>query len=75
MLDGKTVAVVVPAFDEEDLIGTTIAGIPELVDRMYFDTPEELQEMAGRQVHAHLLKLRAEGKVAGRDVKSAWKTA
>jgi beta-lactamase-like protein len=51
------------------------AKIPELVDRMYFDTPDELQEMAGRQVHAHLLKLRAEGKVAGRDVKSAWKTA
>ena len=34
MLDGKTVAVVVPAFDEEHLIGTTIAGIPELVDRV-----------------------------------------
>jgi glycosyltransferase involved in cell wall biosynthesis len=34
MLDGKTVAVVVPAFDEEQLIGTTIAGIPALVDRV-----------------------------------------
>jgi len=34
MLDGKTVAVVVPAFHEEHLIGTTIAGIPELVDRV-----------------------------------------
>jgi len=51
------------------------AKIPELVERMYFDTPEELHEMAGRQVHAHLLKLRAAGKVAGRDVKSAWKIA
>jgi glycosyltransferase involved in cell wall biosynthesis len=34
VLDEKTVAVVVPAFDEEQLIGTTIAGIPELVDRV-----------------------------------------
>jgi Glycosyltransferases involved in cell wall biogenesis len=34
VLDGKTVAVVVPAFDEEHLIGTTIASIPELVDRV-----------------------------------------
>jgi len=32
MLDGKRVAVVVPAFDEEQLIGTTLAGIPEFVD-------------------------------------------
>jgi glycosyltransferase involved in cell wall biosynthesis len=34
VLEGKTVAVVVPAFDEVHLIGTTIAGIPELVDRV-----------------------------------------
>jgi glycosyltransferase involved in cell wall biosynthesis len=34
VLQGKTVAVVVPAFHEEHLIGTTIAGIPELVDRV-----------------------------------------
>ena len=35
MLDGKRVAVVVPAFDEEQLIGTTLAGIPELVDKVF----------------------------------------
>src|SRR3954451_16473648 len=35
MFEGKRVAVVVPAHDEEQLIGTTIAGIPEFVDRIY----------------------------------------
>ena len=35
MLEGKRVAVVVPAHDEERLIGGTLATIPELVDRIY----------------------------------------
>jgi glycosyltransferase involved in cell wall biosynthesis len=35
MLDGKRIAVVVPAFDEEDLIGTTLAGMPEFVDHVF----------------------------------------
>ena len=35
MLDGKTVAVVVPAHDEEQLVAATLAGIPDFVDRVY----------------------------------------
>ena len=35
MLEGKRVAVVVPAHDEEGLIATTLAGIPAFVDRIY----------------------------------------
>jgi glycosyltransferase involved in cell wall biosynthesis len=35
VLGDKTVAVVVPAHDEERLVGATIAGIPDFVDRIY----------------------------------------
>jgi len=58
-----------------DVLSAGPARIPEITERLYQDTPAELQEMARRQVHAHLLKLRADGKAAGRDVKSAWKLA
>ena len=34
MLEGKTVAVVVPAHEEETLVGTTLGGIPGFVDRV-----------------------------------------
>jgi glycosyltransferase involved in cell wall biosynthesis len=35
VLEGKRVAVVVPAHDEQELIGRTLAGIPAFVDRIY----------------------------------------
>jgi glycosyltransferase involved in cell wall biosynthesis len=57
MLDGKRVAVVVPAYDEERLVGETIRGIPEFVDRVYVvddasrdATPERAREAGDSRV-------------------------
>ena len=41
------------------------AKIKDVVATLYIDTPEGLLGMAGQRVHAHLLKLKAEGKVTG----------
>ena len=53
------------------------AQIPDLVTTLYGDRElhPKLVEAAGWQVHAHLLKLKADGKVTGTSVKSAWKLA
>jgi glycosyltransferase involved in cell wall biosynthesis len=34
VIDGKTIAVVVPAYNEEGLVAATVAGIPRFVDRI-----------------------------------------
>jgi glyoxylase-like metal-dependent hydrolase (beta-lactamase superfamily II) len=46
--------------------------IREIVAALYPDTPEPLLPVAANQVHAHLVKLKAEGKVTGRDARGAW---
>src|SRR6476619_2421678 len=40
-------------------LGEGPTKISDIVARLYTDTPEGLLDMAGRQVHAHLLKLKA----------------
>jgi glyoxylase-like metal-dependent hydrolase (beta-lactamase superfamily II) len=51
--------------------------VRDIVDELYGaeDLPPELEEAASWQVHAHLLKLKAEGKVAGTSARSTWKAA
>ncbi len=49
--------------------------INKIVQALYTDTPDGLIEMAQKQVYAHLIKLKADGKVTGSGVKASWKLA
>lgn len=60
------------------IVGLLEAGprrIDEIVDVLYTDTPAVLREQAGAMVHAHLVKLRGDGVVAGRDRRRPWSLA
>lgn len=46
--------------------------IADLVPRIYADVPQVLHRLAALSIYAHLLKLRAEGRVSGRDRESEW---
>jgi glyoxylase-like metal-dependent hydrolase (beta-lactamase superfamily II) len=57
-----------------DAIDDPKARVQDYLTALYADRDlhPKLVEAAGWQVHAHLLKLKAEGKVTGTSVKSAW---
>jgi glyoxylase-like metal-dependent hydrolase (beta-lactamase superfamily II) len=49
------------------------ARIADLVRRIYAAVPASLHPWAAHSVHAHLLKLKAEGKITGIDLESEWR--
>lgn len=60
---------------ESQIVGLLECGpatVVALVRSIYPEIPAGLVEMARRQVHAHLLKLRAEGRVTGSSFRGAW---
>jgi glycosyltransferase involved in cell wall biosynthesis len=63
MLEKKRISVVVPAYDEEHLIGDTLAVIPAFVDRIYVvddasrdGTRERVEELAAADKRVTLIK-------------------
>jgi glyoxylase-like metal-dependent hydrolase (beta-lactamase superfamily II) len=58
-----------------DALGRGPRRIAEMVPGIYAGVPAVLHRMAALSVYAHLLKLRAEGKVIGTDQDSEWRLA
>jgi glyoxylase-like metal-dependent hydrolase (beta-lactamase superfamily II) len=56
-----------------DTLRSGPARIPSLVARIYAGVPVALHPLAAQSVFAHLLKLKAEGKVSGADRESEWR--
>jgi glyoxylase-like metal-dependent hydrolase (beta-lactamase superfamily II) len=51
------------------------AKIPDLVEDVYTDVSPSLHPVARHSVHAHLVKLAAEGRVTGRTLRGTWSIA
>ncbi len=61
---------------EQQVLDALRAGpnsIPDLVARIYVDVAPVLHGLAAHSLYAHLLKLKAEGKVSGKDRESEWR--
>lgn len=63
MYHQMTVAVVIPAYNEEDLIGRTLEGIPSLVDAVYVvddgccdATPDIVKRLSAKKQRLHLIQ-------------------
>ena len=81
MVEGKTLAVVVPAHDEELLIGRTLETMPEFVDRIYVvddvsgdATGDRVREVAARDPRVVLITHETNGGV-GRAIVTGYKAA
>jgi glyoxylase-like metal-dependent hydrolase (beta-lactamase superfamily II) len=58
-----------------DVLEEGPAKVPQIVERVHAGLPDELAEQARRSVLSLLVKLKGEGRVIGRDDRSAWKIA